>query len=180
MALYDGIGGGLGSSSTALLPHMEALLAKLGLDQAAQGRGAANAPQRTIINDLDEIFADLTTEQRKAIETNEEYVTALGALLQKFIFFLLSKTPDGTAFVVGPGRKQAQTLLDITKKISANLDQVVKDGYQQMSERMAQLEQIIMQQNAQAEARDKQLREQQEELERFRVELGGAPSEEKK
>ena len=173
MSLYSNIGGGYGgNTSTSVLPHMEAMLTKLGLDQALNNsRQVQQTPQRTIINDLDEIFADLTTEQRKAIETNEDYVNSLGALLQKFLFFLISSTPDGTNFIIGPGRKQAQTLLDTTKRIASNLDQVVKDNYQAMSERMAQLEAIIAQQNLLAEQRDKQLKEQQDELDKFKTTL---------
>lgn len=169
MALY-------GNTSTSMLPNLEAMLSKMGLEQALQAQNANRQvlPQRTVINDLDEIFSDLTTEQRKAIETNEEYVTSLGNLLHKFLFFLISSTPDGTAFVTGPGRKQAQILLDTTKKIASNLDQVVKDNYQVMSERMAQLEAIIAQQNMLAEQRDKQLKEQQEELDKFKTTLNSS------
>ena len=109
MSLYSNIGGGYGgNTSTSVLPHMEAMLTKLGLDQALNNsRQIQQTPQRTIINDLDEIFADLTTEQRKAIETNEDYVNSLGALLQKFLFFLISHSqfshihPDSSMFPFG-------------------------------------------------------------------------------
>lgn len=156
MALYDSIGSGYGGSSAQMLPHLQSLVTKFGLEQMLQ-QPSNNYSQRTVINDLDEIFADLSGDQRKAIETNEEYISSLSMLLQRFLFFLLSKTPEGTAFVQGPGRKLAQNLLDTTKKISANLDQLVKDNYKQMADRMAQLEAIIVQQN-------KQVQEQQEEI----------------
>lgn len=156
MSPYDTIGSGYGGTSAQMLPHLQSLISKFGLEQVIQ-QPQSNYQQRTVINDLDEIFSDLSSDQRKAIETNEEYVTSLSILLQKFLFFLLSKTPEGTAFVQGPGRKLAQNLLDTTKKISANLDQLVKDNYKQMADRMAQLEAIIVKQN-------KQVQEQQEEI----------------
>ena len=158
MSLYSGIGGGYGgSTSSQILPHLQSLISKFGLEQIVQQPQSSSYPIRTVINDLDEIFADLSSDQRKAIESNEEYVTSLSILLQKFLFYLLSRTPDGTAFVQGPGRKLAQNLLDTTKKISSNLDQLVKDDYKQMAERVAQLEAIIVRQN-------KQVQEQQEEI----------------
>lgn len=158
MALYDNIGGGYGgSSSSSMLPNLQSLISKFGLEQVIHQPQTQSYPVRTVINDLDEIFADLSSDQRKAIETNEDYVNSLSILLQKFLFYLLSRTPEGTTFVQGPGRKLAQNLLDTTKKISSNLDQLVKDNYKQMAERMAQLEAIIVQQN-------KQVQEQQEEI----------------
>ena len=156
MALYDSIGGGYGGASAQMLPHLQSLISKFGLEQVVHQPQSNYAP-RTIINDLDEIFADLSSDQRKAIESDESYLAALSVLLQRFLFFLLSKTPEGTAFVQGPGRKLAQNLLDTTKKISANLDQLVKDNYKQMADRMAQLEAIIVEQN-------RQVKEQQEEI----------------
>lgn len=160
MALYDSIGTGYGSGSLPqTLPNLQALISKFGLEQIVH-QPQSNYQPRTIINDLDEIFADLSSDQRKAIETNDEYVNALSLVLQKFLFFLLSKTPEGTAFIQGPGRKLAQNLLDTTKKISANLDQIVQDNYQQMVDRMSQLEAIIVQQN-------KQVQEQKAEIEKL-------------
>lgn len=160
MAVYDGIGSGYGGATQQMLPHLQSLISKFGLEQVIHQPQNNTYQTRTIINDLDEIFSDLSSDQRKAIETNDEYISSLSVLLQKFLFYLLSRTPEGTAFVQGAGRKLAQNLLDTTKRISSNLDQIVKDNYKQMADRVSQLESIIIQQN-------KQMQEQKEEIEKL-------------
>lgn len=100
--------------------NIEALITRLGIGQ--QQPAAIVAQPRTVINDLDELFSDLSTDQRKAVESNDEYNIALGNLLQKYLMYSLSHTTEGTQFILNPGRKLAQNLLDTTKRVVADLD----------------------------------------------------------
>ena len=70
--------------------NIEALITRLGIGQ--QQPAATVAQPRTVINDLDELFSDLSTDQRKAVESNDEYNIALGNLLQKYLMYSLSHT----------------------------------------------------------------------------------------
>lgn len=153
------------------IQNLDAVIARLGIGQ--QQNLQANQ-QRTPINELDEIFADLTQEQRKVVETNEEYTLSLGNVLQKFIFYLLTKTPDGYAFVTGPGKKYTQGLLDVTKKITENIDDMVKNDFKDMQTRMAQLESIIVEQNKKSQLQDAKIAEQEAQLTNFKKSLGDA------
>lgn len=118
--------------------NIEALITRLGIGQ--QQPAAAVAQPRTVINDLDELFSDLSTDQRKAVESNDEYNIALGNLLQKYLMYSLSHTTEGTQFILNPGRKLAQNLLDTTKRVVADLDKQKTDEFQSMGERISQLE----------------------------------------
>lgn len=175
MALYPADPSGLQNPFSPGLPltqNLDAFFTRLGIGPSA----AVNqqpAVQRTIINDLDEIFADLSSDQKRAIETNEDYNVALGALLQKFLFYLLSRTPDGTAFVLGPGKKSAENVLDVTKKLVAQLDVIVKDEFKTMNDRIQQLEQVIQQQMSVNQAQATKIQEQEQKLEAFKTSLGG-------
>ena len=71
--------------------NIEALITRLGIGQQQQ---MPVTQPRTVINDLDELFADLSTDQRKAVESNEDYNIALGNLLLFFLMYSLSHTAD--------------------------------------------------------------------------------------
>jgi hypothetical protein len=164
-------GGGLfdqGGVSHNPIQNLDAVIARLGIGQQQN----MQVQQRTPINELDDIFAELTQEQRKVVETNEEYNVALGNVLQKFIFYLLTKTPEGYSFVAGPGKKYTQGLLDVTKKITDNIDDMVKNDFKDMQARMAQLESIIVQQNERSQQQDAKIAEQESQLMNFKKSLG--------
>lgn len=151
--------------------NIEALITRLGIGQ--QQPAAAVAQPRTVINDLDELFSDLSTDQRKAVESNDEYNIALGNLLQKYLMYSLSHTTGGTQFILNPGRKLAQNLLDTTKRVVADLDKQKTDEFQSMGERISQLEAFIVQQNKIMQDQDNKLKEQSLKLEEFKSSLGG-------
>ena len=147
--------------------NIEALITRLGIGQ--QQPAATVAQPRTVINDLDELFSDLSTDQRKAVESN----IALGNLLQKYLMYSLSHTTEGTQFILNPGRKLAQNLLDTTKRVVADLDKQKTDEFQSMGERISQLEAFIVQQNKIMQDQDSKLKEQSLKLEEFKSSLGG-------
>ena len=151
--------------------NIEALITRLGIGQ--QQPAAIVAQPRTVINDLDELFSDLSTDQRKAVESNDEYNIALGNLLQKYLMYSLSHTTEGTQFILNPGRKLAQNLLDTTKRVVADLDKQKTDEFQSMGERISQLEAFIVQQNKIMQDQDNKLKEQSLKLEEFKSSLGG-------
>nr|DAN37976.1 MAG TPA: hypothetical protein [Caudoviricetes sp.] len=150
--------------------NIEALITRLGIGQQQQ---MPVTQPRTVINDLDELFADLSTDQRKAVESNEDYNIALGNLLQKYLMYSLSHTAEGTQFILNPGRKLAQNLLDTTKRVVADLDKQKTDEFQSMGERISQLEAFIVQQNKIMQDQDTKLKEQALKLEEFKTSLGG-------
>lgn len=158
-------GGGSPSLGGVPLSNIEALITKFGIGQQQPQQPQI---QRTIINDLDELFADMTTDQRRAVEGNEEYMMALGNLLQKYLLFSLGHTSEGVQFVSTHGKKLAQNLLDTAKKVSSNVVQNERNEMQSMSERMQQLEQIIAQQRALTESQASKI----QELEQFKANLG--------
>lgn len=144
--------------------NIEALIARLGV-----GNPTTPTQPRTIINDLDEIFSDLSTDQRREVEGNDEYMLALGNLLQKYLLYSISSTPEGINFVTNPGRKLAQNLLDTTKRVVVNLDKQKKDEISSMSEKIARLESIIIEQNRIVKDQENKLQSRDRKSEEFKT-----------